>query len=146
MNAPSQQRIILTAQTQPAYTAGGSGVAQERPGPVACARRDGGPGVLPLPAGKLTISAVNFVLQLKNDGQKMAGLSASFAGTRQEAYIEAHRLVKDLARLFRGGKFTVRVDRTDAPAEGYEIGPDGHTIDPPRQPENRHLTPTTSRG
>jgi hypothetical protein len=91
---------------------------------------------------------MNFVFQLKNAGQPMPGLTASFAGTRQEAYEEARDLVMALASLFRGGKFTVRVDRTDRAAEGYEIGPDGHTIDCPTPvPNNRktRLTPTTSR-
>ena len=78
----------------------------------------------------------------------MTGLTASFAGTRQEAYNEARGLVMAVARLFQGGKFTVRVDRTDRGAEGYEIGPDGHTIDcdrpAPRYGKTR-LTATTSR-
>jgi hypothetical protein len=71
---------------------------------------------------------VNFVFQLKNDGQPMAGLTASFSGTRQEAYDRACRLAAGLADLLGDRKFSVRIDRSDSAATGYEIGPDGHTI------------------
>lgn len=55
-------------------------------------------------------------------------VKASFNGTRAEAYTRACHLATGLADLLKDRKFTVRVDRTDAPATGYEIGPDGHTI------------------
>jgi hypothetical protein len=71
---------------------------------------------------------VNFEFQVKYKGKPLE-VKLAFNGTRQEAYTRARHLATGLTALLKDRMFTVRVDRTDAPATGYEIGPDGHTID-----------------
>lgn len=58
----------------------------------------------------------------------MNGIQLTFAGTMKEAHTRAHNLAAGLTALLGGQKFSVRIDRTDRAASGYEIGPDGHTV------------------
>ena len=60
---------------------------------------------------------------------KSLGLKLTFNGTRREAYQRATNLASGLVELLGKQKFGVRVDRTDAEAKGYEVAPDGHTIE-----------------
>ena len=50
----------------------------------------------------------------------------------KEGYDRALEIVRALDRLFpnrtKKTAFSIRIDRLDKPADGYEIGPDGHTI------------------
>jgi len=57
------------------------------------------------------------------------GSEIAFNGTRQEAFLRSRLIAKGLAKVLGQKKFTVLVDRTDAPARSYEVGPDGHTVD-----------------
>lgn len=72
---------------------------------------------------------MTFVFTLKLAGKPLhKDLKIEFTGTREEAWLRARLVVAGLVKFLGKRKFTIRVDRTDAPAKGYEIGPDGHTI------------------
>jgi hypothetical protein len=120
MASAKREKLFLTRQPLPPYV-GGGGSKQAVPASGA-----GGSGPAPLP--RPTKGPVNFAFQVKYGGKPLE-VKISFNGTRQEAYVRACHLATGLAALLRDRKFTVRVDRTDAAASGYEIGPDGHTID-----------------
>jgi hypothetical protein len=81
----------------------------------------------PLPP-RPTKGLVNFEFQPKYAGEPLK-VKICFNGTRQEAYTRARTLASGLVALLGDRRFTVRVDRTDTPAVGYEVGADGHTID-----------------
>ena len=73
---------------------------------------------------------MTFTFTLKIAGKLIKGSESDpFNGTRQEAYLRAKMMAVDLAKVLKKRNFSVLVDRTDAPAKSYEIGPDGHTID-----------------
>lgn len=91
-------------------------------------RGDGCPGVPPPPERQL-IGTVNWIFTPKLAGKPLNGLTIPFNGTRQEAFTRARNLAAGLVGLLRDTRFSVRVDRTDRAAKGYEVGPDGHTIE-----------------
>ena len=73
---------------------------------------------------------MTFIFTPKLNGKPMGDIQVPFNGTAQEAHTRATNLAGGLVDLLgKGKRFTVRIDRTDRAAKGYEVGPDGHTVD-----------------
>ena len=70
---------------------------------------------------------MNFILKPKHDGREL-NLEVPFTGSRNEVYQRAKTLASGLTKLTKL-TFSVRVERSDAPAKPYEVTHTGHTTE-----------------
>ena len=73
--------------------------------------------------------SMNFKMTPKRSGKPLQpDFQIPFNGTREEAWRRAMALAQGLETIFRGESFSIRIDRTDKPAQGYEVDSIGKTV------------------